>query len=116
MKLPANDPTVVLYANRAPTEKDTNHGSTMWISTEHIPHNVFIGQHGVWAFTGKFYPNAKMPATEQEYESLVRQTYLHSLDAAKDLKPNTPEWELVWSVLDSAKDYYESKKRDEDER
>lgn len=51
----------------------------------------------------------------EDWEKLVKQTYFHALDAAKEVEPNTPEWELVWSVLNNAKDYYEAKHEQKNE-
>lgn len=42
-------------------------------------------------------------------EELIKKTFLECLEAAKDVQPNTPEWEFVWSALYAFKTYAEEK-------
>lgn len=53
--------SIVICANRDPTEKDKAHQefmTTIWVSKEYIPNRVFIAgkASNQWMFEGKFHP------------------------------------------------------------
>lgn len=50
--------------------------------------------------------------TVESWETAIREVFLAALEAAKDIKPNTPEWNLIWNSLHCYKTYAESKEKE----
>ena len=73
---------------------------------------VFHGEKGIWAFIGEFYPASKEEMPFKNWNEAIRNVFLASLKAAVDVKPNTPEWELIWNSLYTYKTYAESKEKE----
>ena len=45
----------------------------------------------------------------ENWDCIIRDMFLSTLDAAKEIKPNTPEWTFVWNSLHCYKSYAEGK-------
>jgi hypothetical protein len=45
----------------------------------------------------------------ESWEKVIREAFLASLEAAKEIEPNTPEWTFVWNTLHCFKSYAERK-------
>lgn len=51
---------------------------------------------------------------EKELQNEIQKTYIYALEAAKNLEPCSPEWDFVWGILNTSKEYLEEKKRAKD--
>jgi len=49
--------------------------------------------------------------TNEQFVELIKNSFLMSIQMAKDVKPLTPEWDFVWGILDLCKEYYEESER-----
>lgn len=49
----------------------------------------------------------------REFSESMRAVFLASLEAAKEIKPITPEWYFVWSSLNAYKTWAEARGRSE---
>jgi len=49
----------------------------------------------------------------ESWDDIIRDMFLSTLEAAKEIKPNTFEWTFVWNSLYCYKAYAESKYEDD---
>ncbi len=52
--------------------------------------------------------------TEKTWHEIIKDTFITTLECAKEIEPGTHEWDFVWSALHTFKEYAE--KREERER
>ena len=115
-KIPDYPHPTVLCAMREPTPEDTNYGHTIWVCRHEKPYKVFQGEKGLWVFLGVFHPYADEKPREEtveSWEAAIKDVFLCALLAAKEIKPNTPEWNLIWNSLHCYKEYAERKAKDD---